>query len=49
MSQTAHKPIFDLTSNDGVVGAHYQKVIAFGGLMNQISKRVYRIYEALYD
>lgn len=29
MSQTAHKPIFDLTNMDGVVGAHYQKVKDF--------------------
>ena len=37
MSQTAHKPIFDLTNADGVVGAHYQKVKDYGDLMGFIA------------
>lgn len=37
MSQTAHKPIFDLTNADGVVGAHYQKVKDYEGLMKNIA------------
>lgn len=40
MSQTAHKPIFELTSVDGVVGAHYQKVKEFEVLMKKISDRM---------
>lgn len=40
MSQTAHKPIFELTSTDGVVGAHYQKVKEFEGLMKKIAERM---------
>lgn len=40
MSQTAHKPIFELTSADGVVGAHYQKVKEFETLMKKISDRM---------
>lgn len=40
MSQTAHKPIFDLTNIDGVVGAHYQKVKDYGSLMDKISERL---------
>lgn len=36
MSQTAHKPIFDLTNIDGVVGAHYQKVKDYAELMEKI-------------
>lgn len=47
MSQTAHKPIFDLTNNDGVVGAHYQKVKDFGNLMEVISDRMLQNEEAL--
>lgn len=40
MSQTAHKPIFELNSGDGVVGAHYQKVKEYEGLMNELSDRM---------
>ena len=40
MSQTAHKPIFELSSNDGIVGAHYQKVKEFGELMENIADRM---------
>lgn len=49
MSQTAHKPIFDLTNSDGVVGAHYQKVKSFERLINQISDRMMQNMEALND
>lgn len=42
MSQTAHKPIFDLTNIDGVVGAHYQKVKEYGELMGQIASYTIR-------
>lgn len=47
VSQTAHKPIFDLTNTDGVVGAHYQKVKDFGNLMETISERMLQNEEAL--
>lgn len=40
MSQTAHKPIFELTAVDGVVGAHYQKVKEFEGLMKEITEKM---------
>ncbi len=40
MSQTAHKPIFDLTNADGVVGAHYQKVKDYEGLMQKITEAI---------
>lgn len=40
MSQTAHKPIFDLTNADGVVGAHYQKVKDYEGLMQKITEDI---------
>lgn len=40
MSQTAHKPIFDLTNIDGVVGAHYQKVKDYEILMEKIARQV---------
>lgn len=40
MSQTSHKPIFELTNEDGVVGAHYQKVKEFEQLMKDMSQKV---------
>lgn len=49
MSQTAHKPIFTLTSNDGVVGAHYQKVKDYSLLMERITVRLLENEEALND
>lgn len=47
MSQTAHKPIFELTSGDGVVGAHYQKVKDFCDLINSIARHMIKNLEAL--
>jgi len=47
MSQTAHKPIFDLTNNDGVVGAHYQKVKDFSELMGSIAEHMLENMEVL--
>lgn len=47
MSQTAHKPIFTLTSNDGVVGAHYQKVKDYLSLMERVTIRLFENEEAL--
>ena len=47
MSQTAHKPIFELTSADGVVGAHYQKVKEFEELMKIISDRMLENMEVI--
>ena len=49
MSQTAHKPIFDLTNSDGVVGAHYQKVKSFESLIDQISHHMMQNMEELND
>lgn len=40
MSQTAHKPIFSLSNEDGVVGAHYQKVKDFSELMQSIVEKI---------
>jgi cellulose biosynthesis protein BcsQ len=39
MSQSSRKPIFDLKSSDGVVGAHFVKVNDAVDLYNQISNR----------
>ena len=47
MSQTSHKPIFELTSGDGVVGAHYQKVKEFEGLMKEISDKMFANMEVI--
>lgn len=49
MSQTAHKPIFELTNADGVVGAHYQKVKDYSDLMDTIVSRMLENVEALND
>ena len=40
MSQTSHKPIFELSNVDGVVGAHYQKVKDYELLMRDISEKM---------
>ncbi len=40
MSQTAHAPIFELGSSDGVVGAHFAKVDESGVMFEQIADRV---------
>lgn len=40
MSQTAHAPIFQLGSSDGVVGAHFAKVDESGAMFKQIAERV---------
>lgn len=47
MSQTSHKPIFELTNEDGVVGAHYQKVKEFEQLMKDISQKVINNMESI--
>lgn len=47
MSQTAHKPIFALSGEDGVVGAHYQKVKDFENLFSTIAGRLLENMEAL--
>ncbi len=47
MSQTAHKPIFDLTNVDGVVGAHYQKVKDYGELMEKITNQMMKNMEII--
>lgn len=49
MSQTAHKPIFSLSSGDGVVGAHYQKIKDFMLLMEELSQKILKNMEALND
>ncbi len=47
MSQNAHKPIFLLNSNDGVLGAHYKKVNDYLELIKNISARVLLNMEAI--
>lgn len=47
MSQTAHKPIFELTSVDGVVGAHYQKVKEFENIMKKLSEKMFANMEVI--
>lgn len=37
MSQSAHKPAFELTSKDGIVGAHFAKVKDFSNVMGEIA------------
>lgn len=38
LSQTAHKPAFELTSTDGIVGAHFAKVKDFKRVMKNIAE-----------
>ena len=40
MSQSAHKPVFELTNVDGVVGAHYQKVKEYESIINDIGAKI---------
>lgn len=39
LSQSAHKPIFELNSTDGIVGAHFAKVKDYKGVMESIATR----------
>ena len=47
MSQNAHKPIFSLSSKDGVVGSHFSKVASFKKIMSEISEHTLKNIEAL--
>jgi len=47
MSQSSHKSIFTLTSADGVVGAHYQKVREYERVIQEIAKNMCANMEAL--
>lgn len=47
MSQSSHKSIFTLTSADGVVGAHYQKVREYENVIQEIAKNMCANMEAL--
>lgn len=40
MSQTSAKPIFALKSADGIVGAHFDKVKEFAGVISEIGKNL---------
>lgn len=37
MSQSSHKPVFDLVSSDGVVGAHYKKVKDYKEIIKSVA------------
>ncbi len=47
MSQRAHKPIFLLSTRDGVVGSHFSKVSSFKQIMNCIAENTLKNIEAL--
>lgn len=47
MSQSSHKSVFTLTSADGVVGAHYQKVKEYENIIQRIALNMYTNMEAL--
>lgn len=47
MSQTAHKPIFELGSADGVLGAHYKKVNDYEVLIQSIATRILENMETM--
>ena len=40
LSQTAHKPIFALSSKDGIVGSHFSKVSNFTKIIKGITEKV---------
>jgi hypothetical protein len=42
LSQIAHKPIFNLTGSDGVVGAHFSKVKEYERVVKSISNKIKR-------
>jgi len=48
LSQSAHKPVFKLTSQDGVVGAHFQKIHEYKEVLAQIEHSVSRNVEAIH-
>ena len=41
MSQSSHKSVFSLTSADGVVGAHYQKVKEYEEIIRDIAQNMF--------
>ncbi|MGV2794404.1 AAA family ATPase [Clostridium perfringens] len=47
ISQTAHKPIFNLEYGDGVVGAHFSRVEEFKSTIHHISSRLLANVERL--
>ncbi len=47
MSQSAHKPIFSLSTKDGVVGSHFSKVANFKAIMQEISQKTLYNIEVL--
>lgn len=47
MSQSSHKSVFTLTSADGVVGAHYQKVGAYENTIQRIAHNMCANMEVL--
>ena len=47
MSQSAHKPVFLLTNSDGVVGAHYQKIKEYSGIIQGLVSVMCNNVEAL--
>ncbi len=47
MSQSAHKPIFSLSSKDGVVGSHFSKVSGFRNIMQAISVKTLKNIEVI--
>ena len=46
LSQIAHKPIFNLSGNDGVVGAHFSKVREYESVIKSISENIRKNLEA---
>lgn len=45
MSQSAHKPVFQLSSHDGVLGAHFAKVDEYQEVMQGIVSNINRNLE----
>ena len=47
LSQSAHRPAFELTSSDGIVGAHFAKVKDFKIVMRKISAQMMKNLEKM--
>lgn len=47
LSQRAHKAMFMLSYRDGIVGAHFSKVLAFEKIISEIAERVLKNIEKI--
>lgn len=46
LSQTVNKPVFKLDGSDGIIGAHYKKILEYGEIMNKMTQSIINNLEA---